>query len=495
MTWVPAHRLALAALLIGGCGPGDRGGPTADEADVDLETGHWAQEVCADGPTVFGIDVSKWQGDIDWDRVAAAGVRYAFIRTSHGLLVLDEKFERNWAEARRVGILRGVYQYFSPGQDAQDQANYVLDQLAEHGQGELPPVIDVEETDGRRPPEIVAAVGEWMDVMEPALGINPIIYSGRYFWQDNVGNSDAFSDHPLWHPQYTQAACPNIASAWDDWLFWQHSSTGRVDGIRGNVDMNRFNGSEEDLGLVADDLPPPDRDPAPIWAGEPKGQSFPLASEAPMELCVGRTLAGHMRVKNVGNQTWDDTVKLAPTPRDVASPLAAGSWLSPHRITGPDEPTPPGQEARFSFEIAGTEEGVVDQTFGLVAEGVAWFADEGGPPDDYLQLIVQVVRCDDSPPVDDPPDATDGDDRSDDPADEPAGDDREPTNADPEDVHEPRPIEAGGARDPAGAGGDVAAGLHAPAGKPRTSGCATAHAGARGARSSGSAWAFLPLRR
>lgn len=474
-----AQSMVLAGVAAGiGCAPPP---PLPQAQAQEIETDTAALEVCADGPTVFGIDVSKWQGDIDWDRVAAAGVRYAFIRTSHGLRVLDEKFERNWSEAGRVGILRGVYQYFSPGQDAQDQADYVVDQLRQHGAGELPPVIDVEETDGRGAAEIEGAVADWLDVVQDAVGVPPIIYSGRYFWQDNVANSRQFADHPLWHPQYTEAACPNIAGAWDRWAFWQYSSTGRVDGIRGAVDLNRFNGSEDDLGVDLGQLPPIDGDPPPVWAGEPKGQSFPLASQDPIELCVGQTLAGHMRVKNVGNQVWDDGVRLAPTPRDVASPLAADSWISDVRITSPDQPTAPGEQAHFSFEIKGGAVGAVDQTFGLVAEGITWFADAGGPADDYLELIVDVVDCpadsDDQRPPDDPdPDPPVGDD----PADAPEGD------PDPEDMHEPRPFDEPDL--PPGAGGDLAGEPAELAGKANSSGCAVSLAPCV-------SWLSLPLRR
>lgn len=210
--------------------------------------------VCATGSTLFGIDVSKWQGNIDWARVKAAGVKYAFIRVSDGIATIDEKFVPNWVGAGAQGIPRGVYQFFRPHRDPIAQADIVIDHLLEHGVGELPPVIDVEATNDQTPETIARNVGLWIDRVESALGVTPIIYTGRYFWNDNV-RSNAYSSYPLWIAHYTSAACPNIPDAWGRWAFWQYSSTGRVDGIAGDVDMNRFNGTASDLlALVGDPI-------------------------------------------------------------------------------------------------------------------------------------------------------------------------------------------------------------------------------------------------
>lgn len=208
--------------------------------------------VCAGGSTLFGIDVSKWQGNIDWARVKAAGVKYAFIRVSDGIATIDEKFVPNWVGAGAQGIPRGVYQFFRPHRDPIAQADIVIDHLLEHGLGELPPVIDVEATNDQTPETIARNVGLWIDRVEAALGVTPIIYTGRYFWNDNV-RSNAYSRYPLWIAHYTSSACPNIPDAWGRWAFWQYSSTGRVDGIAGDVDMNRFNGTTSDLLALAGD--------------------------------------------------------------------------------------------------------------------------------------------------------------------------------------------------------------------------------------------------
>src|SRR5690606_4073414 len=66
------------------------------------------------------------------------------------------------------------------------------------------------------------------------------IYTGRFFWQDSVGSSD-YADHPLWIADYSSATCPNLPTQWTDWVFWENSSTGSVDGITGNVNTSVFN--------------------------------------------------------------------------------------------------------------------------------------------------------------------------------------------------------------------------------------------------------------
>jgi lysozyme len=205
--------------------------------------------VCGKGPTVAGIDVSFHQGDIDWPAVRAAGIEFAFIRAADGLDRVDPQFARNWDAARAQGLLRGAYQFFRPAQDPALQAELLLGMLAA-SPGELPPVLAVEATGDLAPPELEAAVRAWLDRVRPAIGREPIIYTGFYFWRDEVGAPDLTAS-PLWHAQYTSAACPRIAPPWRAWAFWQFTQTGRVAGIAGDVDLDRWNGTREELASFA----------------------------------------------------------------------------------------------------------------------------------------------------------------------------------------------------------------------------------------------------
>jgi hypothetical protein len=142
-------------------------------------------------------------------------------------------------------VIRGVYQYFRPADDPVAQADYMLDRVGNLEPGDLPPVIDVEATDDLSSAEIADSVGRWIARVEEVWGVTPIIYTGKYFWQDNVA-STRFRDYPLWVAQYRQG-CPDLPSQWDDWVFWQTSDSGRFNGIGGNTDTDVFNGDRAAL--------------------------------------------------------------------------------------------------------------------------------------------------------------------------------------------------------------------------------------------------------
>ncbi len=151
-------------------------------------------------------------------------------------------------------------------------------------------------------------------------------------------------------------------------------------------------------------------------AGTRTAIGFALAADGAVEIERGAVVQGFVEVRNDGHVLWDDAVRLAPTPRDQPSPVAADSWLSPTRVATPDALTPEGATARFTFELAGRALGEVTQTFALVHEGVTWFADAGfGPADDFVTLRVRVVEPRDDEPVDQT-DPGDGDDDHDDTA-------------------------------------------------------------------------------
>ena len=190
----------------------------------DMGEQHRALTVCADGETVDGIDVSKFQGDIDWTAVKASGIEYAFIRVSDGINTPDQKYQQNWDGAKAAGVLRGTYQFFRPTQDPIAQADLLLAAMGPLEPGDLPPVIDVEDDDGVDPATIAAKVGLWIDRVEAATGRQPIIYTGKFFWNGFV-QSDAFADYPLWIAQYGPV-CPDLPTAWSDWLFFQTSASG-----------------------------------------------------------------------------------------------------------------------------------------------------------------------------------------------------------------------------------------------------------------------------
>jgi lysozyme len=210
----------------------------------DVRDSERAAESCVDGPLTRGIDVSYHQGRIDWRRVREAGIEFAFIRVSDGLTFEDPQFQANWSGAKKVGILRGAYQFFRPEESARAQADLMIAALA-RDPGELAPVIDVEVTGGRAPDKLAAAIRTWVERVRARTGREPIVYTSPAFWRDHVGGADLTSQ-PLWLAHYT-TECPRIPTPWTRWTFWQHSEHGTVPGIKGRVDLDVFQGDRAAL--------------------------------------------------------------------------------------------------------------------------------------------------------------------------------------------------------------------------------------------------------
>lgn len=223
----------------------------AEDPAAELDVG---LRVCADGATTKGIDVSKWQGTIDWPRVKADGVHYAFVRLSDGANTRDSKFAANWAGAKAAGVIRGAYQFFRPAQSVTAQADMMIAAIGSYQPGDLPPVIDVEDDGGLAPAALAARVRQWVDRVSGALGVTPIVYTGKFFWRDEVGGPASFAGNPLWLAQYT-SLCPDLPPPWSRWTFWQYTDSGAVAGISGAVDINRFNGSVAQLLAFAGGTP------------------------------------------------------------------------------------------------------------------------------------------------------------------------------------------------------------------------------------------------
>jgi len=220
-----------------------RGEDGSDDGKADGQT---RGRVCAQGATTLGIDVSKWDGTVNWPRVKAAGVYFAFVRVSDGTNTRDAQFATNWAGAKTAGVIRGAYQFFRPTQSVTTQADMMISAIGTYQAGDLPPVIDVEDAGGLGAATVASRVRAWVDRVQAALGVTPIVYTGKYFWRDQVGGPASFAPNPLWIAQYT-SLCPDLPAPWTRWTFWQYTETGRIDGIDTAVDINRFNGSPDQL--------------------------------------------------------------------------------------------------------------------------------------------------------------------------------------------------------------------------------------------------------
>ena len=193
------------------------------------------------GYTVHGIDVSAYQGRIDWPEVARNRVRFAFIKASEGATLRDSRFARNWRQARAAGVLCGAYHYFQPNRDGQAQAD-LFARTVPLAAGDLPPVLDVEAANFHDVAVLRREVARWLRLVEAHYGVRPILYSNHSFYQRHLAGH--FDQYPLWlaHYEVEKPALPRSR-----WIIWQHSDEAYVPGIRGVVDFNVFQGNFEAL--------------------------------------------------------------------------------------------------------------------------------------------------------------------------------------------------------------------------------------------------------
>jgi GH25 family lysozyme M1 (1,4-beta-N-acetylmuramidase) len=230
--WLAA--VVVVSQVLAACGGDDGSGTSADE----LAT------VCAHGATVVGVDVSEFQGAIDWAAVRASGRVFGIARVSDGTQHVDPTFAANYAGMQAHGLVRGSYQFFRASEDPVAQANLLLSHVGALGPGDLPPMLDVEVTDGQSNATIDARIAAWVARIEAATGRAPLVYTGPYFWGHigspaSLGTTLVVAD---WGP-----SCPLVPQSWASWKFWQYADNGHVGGIGGLVDLDRFDGTETEL--------------------------------------------------------------------------------------------------------------------------------------------------------------------------------------------------------------------------------------------------------
>jgi lysozyme len=212
---------------------------------------------------VRGIDVSRWQHgtSINWTKVEADNVSFTFIKATEGSFYTNDYLRSDWAAARRVGIYRGAYHFARPGRgSARRQARYFVRKVRLVGSfgapGVLPPVLDLESTGGLGVRALRRWTGTWLRTVENMTGRKPIVYGSSSFLETELGRTRLFASYPLWVAHYTSAPRPWVPEGWRRWTFWQRTDEGRVNGISGAVDINRFNGTMKDLAVLAQAAPP-----------------------------------------------------------------------------------------------------------------------------------------------------------------------------------------------------------------------------------------------
>lgn len=199
-------------------------------------------------PFVEGIDVSHWQGTIDWALVAGAGKRFAFLKASDSVDYVDPTYATNRSKAKANGLHVGAYHFARPDAtpgDAEAEADHFVD-TAGPAPGELLPVLDLERTGGLSTAALQVWVRAFLGRVYDRTGIRAMIYTSPSFWASYMGNTAWFAANGyriLWIAHWTTAASPRVpADNWNGqgWTFWQYTSDGRVPGISGRVDLDRY---------------------------------------------------------------------------------------------------------------------------------------------------------------------------------------------------------------------------------------------------------------
>lgn len=199
---------------------------------------------------IEGIDVSHWEGQVDWSAVCGAGYRFAYTKATEGNYYFDDTYIANVSGAKANGIFIGAFHFYKLNIPAKAQADYFLSKTST-SQLDLPPVLDFEDPGTINKTQVAAGVKEWLDIVAAATKRTPIIYTSAYYWNTFAGMPTWAASYPLWVANYTSAAQPMLPKGWNDWLMWQYTDKGKVAGCMGGVDLNRTRLDEAGLLKLA----------------------------------------------------------------------------------------------------------------------------------------------------------------------------------------------------------------------------------------------------
>jgi len=196
----------------------------------------------------IGLDVSEYQGEIDWTLVKNIENNYplefVLIRATAGNNREDIQFRNNWLAAKNRKMIRGAYHYYRPNENSLKQAQIFI-QTVQLQKGDLPPVLDIEKLPKEQSIDsLKKGLKRWLKVVEAHYKVRPIIYTGEKYYDDFL--KEEFSDYLFWIANYNFYR----EKIDEDWLFWQFTEKASIAGIKGNVDVNIYNGDVEQLRFI-----------------------------------------------------------------------------------------------------------------------------------------------------------------------------------------------------------------------------------------------------
>ncbi|WP_291103293.1 MULTISPECIES: glycoside hydrolase family 25 protein [unclassified Flavobacterium] len=197
----------------------------------------------------IGLDVSEFQGTVDWTLVKTIEnsypLEFVFIRATAGNDKVDGQFKNNWLGAQKSKIIRGAYHYYRPNENSLEQAELFINTV-QLQKGDLPPVLDIEKLPKEQSlKNMKLGLSRWLKAIEAHYKVKPIIYTSEKYYDDFL--KEEFSDYLFWIANYNFYR----EKIGDDWLFWQFTEKASVPGIKGNVDVNIYNGDVEQLRFIA----------------------------------------------------------------------------------------------------------------------------------------------------------------------------------------------------------------------------------------------------
>lgn len=196
----------------------------------------------------IGIDVSEYQDEINWEEVETVDggyqLSFVFVRATVGNDRLDKRFKENWLKAKENNLIRGAYHYYRPNENSIEQAELFI-KTVNLKKGDLPPVLDIEKLPENQSVErLKIGLRRWLTKVEEHYKVKPIIYTGECYYDDFLKKE--FSDYLFWIANYNFYR----EKMEEDWLFWQFTEKASVSGIKGNVDVNVFNGDLQQLQFI-----------------------------------------------------------------------------------------------------------------------------------------------------------------------------------------------------------------------------------------------------
>ncbi|MTE21844.1 lysozyme [Streptomyces sp. TRM43335] len=214
---------------------------------------------------VQGIDVSHWQGSINWSSVRNSGIQFAWIKATEGTSYEDPRFGANYVGAYNAGVIRGAYHFALPNVSSGSvQANFFASNGGAWSRDNLtlPGVLDIEHNPygamcyGLSTTQMRSWINDFYTTYKARTGRDVVIYTTASWWNTCTGNwTGMYSKSPLWVAHWTSSETPTIPNGFPTWTVWQYTSTGSVGGVSGNVDRNKFNGSRDRLLALANNTP------------------------------------------------------------------------------------------------------------------------------------------------------------------------------------------------------------------------------------------------